>query len=102
LNKNPELRYRNINPVENVHLHTNSKINQLMSPSEAFALLPMSHGDGRSTVDSLISPSHQSLKSNSHQNYKIKHERKRRRSQKYRGIFSIINKFAPLKKYVVK
>ena len=91
MNENQELLYCNLNHIDNLHLQNNPKINQLISPNEAFSLLPMTHGDGSRNVTSLISPSRQLIKNTTNPKPKQRHERKKRRQQKYRGIISFDN-----------
>ena len=77
--------HNNINLPNNLKFRPHSKSNDLLSPTEVVGLLPSSFADDRSTIPSLVSPAHRRLKNKSSQKPKPKHDRKKRRSHKYRG-----------------
>ena len=86
MNKKPTSNYHNnINLPNNLNFRSKSKSNDLISPTEVVGLLPCSLGDEGNAIHSLVSPAHRTLKSRSSHRPKSKHDRKKRRSHKYRG-----------------
>ena len=86
MNKKSSSNYHNnINLPNNLKFRPHSKSNDLISPTEVVGLLPNSLGDERSAIPSLVSPAHRALKNRSSQKPKQKHDRKKRRSSRYRG-----------------
>ena len=87
MNKKPTSNYHNnINLPNNLKFGNNSKTSNLISPTEVVGLLPSSFGGDVNTIPSLVSPAHQLLKNKLSQKPKPRHDRKKRRSSKYRGI----------------
>ena len=92
LNNKQHLKYLHTNQPEDLDIHPipNDTINRhKQDPLREF--VPILEGSGGNTIPSLISPSRQLLKNISNQTHKPKHDRKKRRAQKYHGKWRILH-----------
>ena len=88
LNNNRESHYQNIIHPDEIKFHVNTKRAHKTTQKQCSYFLSTDQGNKRSTIPSLISPSRHLLNTNeSNSNSRIRHDRRKRRSPKYRGKY---------------
>ena len=86
LDNKHESHYQNIIHPDEIKFHVNTKRAHKTTQKQSADFLSADQGNKRSTIPSLISPSRHLLNTNeSNNNSRMRHERRKRRSPKYRG-----------------
>ena len=86
LDNKHESHYQNIIHPDEIKFHVNTKRAHKTTQKQSSDFLSTDQGNKRSTIPSLISPSRHLLNTNeSNNNSRMRHERRKRRSPKYRG-----------------